>query len=223
MPRRQPRPGAVQTAHGFVQVFIASCSSDDHILPKNGQFPCALWRHGCKLSVLLLFAHCFPRLQLSGLACACPLTGRGGICAGKFSPFHGFSRMLSHHAHIKDGGTSDMWGDLRQEFVNVEAAIRQGDPAAMNKALTTLGEIIEAGSEAEHVWEEMYEAIEAKTKVSEREWRRLRDLRQFMTVQQSMDLVSYLVECVTRHVTDRDTLARITVDMDKVLSSRSDG
>lgn len=123
---------------------------------------------------------------------------------------------------LKDGGTSDMWGDLRQEFVNVEAAIRQGDPAAMNKALTTLGEIIEAGAEAEHVWEEMYEAIEAKTKVSEREWRRLRDLRQFMTVQQSMDLVSYLVECVTRHVTDRDTLAKITVDMDKVLSSKQE-
>ena len=38
MPRRQPRPGAVQSAHGFVQVFIESCSSDDHILPKNGEF-----------------------------------------------------------------------------------------------------------------------------------------------------------------------------------------
>ena len=123
---------------------------------------------------------------------------------------------------MKDGGTADMWGSLRQEFVNVEASIRQGDPAAMNKALTALGEIIEQGAEAEQVWEEMYEAIEAKTKVGEREWRRLRDLRQFMTVQQSMDLVSYLVECVTRHVTDRDVLARITVDMDKVLSGKQD-
>ena len=123
---------------------------------------------------------------------------------------------------MKDGGTADMWGSLRQEFVNVEASIRQGDPAAMNKALTALGEIIEQGAEAEQVWEEMYEAIEAKTKVGEREWRRLRDLRQFMTVQQSMDLVSYLVECVTRHVTDSDVLARITVDMDKVLSGKQD-
>ncbi len=118
---------------------------------------------------------------------------------------------------LKDGGTADMWQTLRQEFVNVEAAIQQGDPGAMNQALQALGSIIEQGAESEHVWEEMYEAIEAKTKVSEREWRRLRDLRQFMTVQQSMDLVSYLVECVTRHVPDTDTLAKITIDMDRVL------
>ena len=120
---------------------------------------------------------------------------------------------------LKDGGTAEMWQELRDEFVNVEAAIRAGDPGALDKSLKALGTVIEAGSTAEEVWSEMYEAIEAKTKVSEREWRRLRDLRQFMTVQQSMDLVSYLVECVTRHVTDRDKLAMITKDMDKVLSA----
>lgn len=27
-------------------------------------------------------------------------------CAGKFSPFHGFSRMMSQHANVRDGGTS---------------------------------------------------------------------------------------------------------------------
>ena len=27
-------------------------------------------------------------------------------CAGKFSPFHGFCRMMSQHANVKDGGTS---------------------------------------------------------------------------------------------------------------------
>ena len=50
MPRRKPRPEAVQSAHAFVQVFIAGCSSDDHILPKNGELAlpwspgrCASW------------------------------------------------------------------------------------------------------------------------------------------------------------------------------------
>jgi|TARA_R110000824_G_scaffold120382_1_gene275594 hypothetical protein len=120
---------------------------------------------------------------------------------------------------LKDGGTADLWESLREEFVSVEAAIRTGDASALDKGLRALGEIIEEGSAAEEVWGEMYEAIEAKTKVSEREWRRLRDLRQFMTVQQSMDLVSYLVECVTTHVTDRDVLGLITRDMDKVLTA----
>lgn len=120
---------------------------------------------------------------------------------------------------LKDGGTADLWDNLRQEFVSVEAAIRTGDASALDKGLRALGEIIEEGSAAEEVWGEMYEAIEAKTKVSEREWRRLRDLKQFMTVQQSMDLVSYLVECVTTHVTDRDVLGLITRDMDKVLTA----
>ena len=41
MPRRQTRPAAVQSAHDFVQVFIAPCSSDDRMLPKNGKFSCA--------------------------------------------------------------------------------------------------------------------------------------------------------------------------------------
>lgn len=122
---------------------------------------------------------------------------------------------------MRDGGTADMWQTLRQEYVNVEAAIKSGDPAALDKGLRALGEIIEEGAQAEHIWSEMYEAIDAKTKVSEREWRRLRDLRQFMTVQQSMDMVSYLVQCVTNHVADREVLARITQDMDKVLSSNT--
>lgn len=120
---------------------------------------------------------------------------------------------------LKDGGTAELWDSLKLEFVSVEAAIRAGDPAALDKGLKRLGEIIEDGSATEEVWGEMYEAIEAKTRVSEREWRRLRDLRQFMTVQQSMDLVSYLVECVTRHVPDRDVLGLITRDMDAVLTA----
>ena len=36
MPRRPPRTSAVQMAHTFVHVFIAECTSDDQILPKNG-------------------------------------------------------------------------------------------------------------------------------------------------------------------------------------------
>jgi len=124
---------------------------------------------------------------------------------------------------LKDGGTAGLWDALRLKFIDVEAAIRAGDPAALDKGLMSLGQIIEEGSDAEQVWGEMYEAIEAKTKVSEREWRRLRDLRQFMTVQQSMDLVSYLVECVTRHVPDRDVLGLITRDMDRVLTAPKGG
>lgn len=36
MPRRPPRTSAVQMAHTFVHVFMAECTSDDQILPKNG-------------------------------------------------------------------------------------------------------------------------------------------------------------------------------------------
>lgn len=120
---------------------------------------------------------------------------------------------------LQEGGTADLWQSLRQEFADVRAAISAGDAGALDRTLSALGQIIDKGSATEDVWGEMYEAIEAKTKVSEREWRRLRDLRQFMTVQQSMDLVTYLVDCVTRHVADRDVLGLITQDMGKVLAS----
>ena len=132
-------------------------------------------------------------------------------------------RIQDLMGQLREGGTAELWASLRTHFTNVEAAIQAGDPGALDKGLKQLGEVIEEGSKAEAVWGEMYEAIEAKTKVSEREWRRLRDLRQFMTVAQSMDLVSYLVECVTRHVTDRDVLGLITQDMDAVLTAPKGG
>ena len=99
MPRRPPPASAVEAANTFVHVFIAE-ASDDHILPKNGQF----------------------------------------------SPFHGFSRMLSKYASVKDGGAcvdgvtraalNKMAGAYFQEAMRKPA--RNGNPGELDQGAAKL-------------------------------------------------------------------------------------
>jgi len=92
MPRRPPRPSAVQAAQNFATYMIAECETEDCILPKNGALPC-------------LTDH-IPRRSARGGRVTDGLASGRRARTGAFSPFHGFSKMLSEHADIRVGGSS---------------------------------------------------------------------------------------------------------------------
>ena len=102
MPRRPPRPGALQAAQHFARLVIAEAETDDWILPKNGTsvpevHASADAQRCCSECVRSFIRGCLTEIVLT--ICGC-------TPAGPFSPFHGFTKMFCYHADIRNGGTS---------------------------------------------------------------------------------------------------------------------
>ncbi len=121
---------------------------------------------------------------------------------------------------LKEGGSAKLWTKGQSALDSVHAAIRAGDSTGMQSGLTELTAIFATGLKTEGAWAELYEAVEMKTKVAEREHRRLRDLRQYMTVQQAMDLMGYILAVLIKRVPDKKQLGLIHRDLDRVLTVR---
>lgn len=62
--------------------------------------------------------------------------------------------------------------------------------------------------------------IEQRRKLVETERKRLVDLQQMMTAEQAMLFMSAIVNIVRRHVDDRDILAAISADVDRLITQR---
>jgi hypothetical protein len=89
-----------------------------------------------------------------------------------------------------------------------------------------LGRTISSGADAEAAWGDVVRAVDDKTRVAAREWRRLVDLRQVMTAEQAMTLLAAVVASVRKHVEPlgaggRQALRGISADLHALLHARA--
>lgn len=66
----------------------------------------------------------------------------------------------------------------------------------------------------------LQQLIEQRRRLVETERKRLVDLQQMMTAEQAMLFLSAVVDIVRRHVSDRNVLAAITADVDRLIAQR---
>lgn len=76
-------------------------------------------------------------------------------------------------------------------------------------AFASLGEVLRQNVTVKETWQELYEAIDKKTWVASREWKRRVDLRQVITAERAMALITAVMAAVIRHVPDVTTRAQI--------------
>ena len=72
--------------------------------------------------------------------------------------------------------------------------------------------------ESEKMWQAIREAEEHLRRLVETELKRLKDLRQTITVEQAMLLVRVLLDSVKRNVPDQDALRRISEDVSVLIT-----
>lgn len=120
---------------------------------------------------------------------------------------------------LNTGEAGLLWPELRKLYAKARAAIQANDPQALDDHLHALGEVIDKGATQEEVWAEIQDTLEGKSRITAKENLRMKDLQQYMTMQQAMTLMGFLVDCVVRHVDDRQIVRRIHDDFGKVLSS----
>jgi len=121
-------------------------------------------------------------------------------------------------SQLQTGETSSLWGDLQATYTELSAALQTGDIAAFRTSVDALGRIIQAGGETAELWSELYEAIDKKTEVATREWKRLVDLRQVITAEKALALITAIMHSVARNVPDMQARIRISNDVRELIN-----
>lgn len=129
------------------------------------------------------------------------------------------ARELDLMRTVDSGESGQLWATLRAGWEQYEKAVAARDADAMGAALRTIGATIERGASDRAVWNELRDTMEARRRLAETERRRLVDLRQMITSERAMLLMTGLVASVQRHIEDRDALARIDADFRRLFSA----
>ena len=120
----------------------------------------------------------------------------------------------------QQGGTAEDWASASRSFRQVVAAIQGGDPQQLDESLKHLGKVLDEGGALHKQRAELQRMIDSKGRATDRENRRLKDLQQYMTMQQAMALMGFLADSITRHCHDQHVRQLIHADFAKILDGR---
>ena len=120
------------------------------------------------------------------------------------------------------GESGAQWTAVRAAFDAFRLANAREDLDQAREALTALGALITRGAADAQAWAEIGDLIERRSRLVERETKRLVTLQQFVTVEKAMVLVRLLMDSVRQHVSDPLALAAIAADV-RTAVARSDG
>lgn len=120
---------------------------------------------------------------------------------------------------FSSGEGGELWRMVREAWAGLVAARDAGDGAALAAGMGEVERLIRSGSDAEVVWKDLYQAIDAKAKVSAREWKRQADLKRVMKGEQADGLIAALAHSVRQHVRDPEALAVISADLRRLMAA----
>jgi hypothetical protein len=130
------------------------------------------------------------------------------------------ARLTDLLSRVHTGESGQLWAELRRAYRAFAKARLAGDDEAA--ALATVERLIERAGQDDQAWAEIGARIEQRRKLAESESKRLVTLQQMMTAEQAMVLVRNMIDIITRHVSDRQVLTAIVVEM-RALSEQPHG
>ncbi len=129
------------------------------------------------------------------------------------------ARLAELLRRLDTGEAGAIWAALQKTWAALQEARRAADTAKMAGLMATLGQLIDQGAADSATWAEVTDLLYLRRRLVETEHKRLVALEQLLTAEQAMVLVSAVVDAVRRHVTDRPTLAAISEDITRLVSS----
>jgi hypothetical protein len=121
------------------------------------------------------------------------------------------ARLADLLSRVDTGESGQLWAELRRAYRAFARVRQSGDDETA--ALAKLESLIGSATTDHQAWAEIGELIEQRRKLTESEGKRLATLQQMLTAEQAMALMHRVIDIVTRHVTDRQALSAIVVDM----------
>jgi hypothetical protein len=126
------------------------------------------------------------------------------------------ARLADVLSRVDTGESGARWWALMKAHRAFKRARTSGDVAAMQEALIAIEIHLDAGTQDYEAWHDVQELIEQRRKLADSETRRLVTLQQMISAEQAMLLIGVIVDIIARHITDRQVLAQITTDLQRL-------
>ena len=114
------------------------------------------------------------------------------------------------------GESGAAWDAAKAALGDFKAAIVAGNGAGLRSAIQRLEKLIERGESDYAAWREVFAVIEHRRRLSDSEAKHQERLQTSITVERAMLWLGAVVGIIKSHVTDRETLAAIARDLQRL-------
>jgi hypothetical protein len=124
-------------------------------------------------------------------------------------------------SRVDTGEAGGLWHHARAAWQTFKQAQAEDRPLMQARAAVELDGLLEQAVGDDGAWHEIIQFIEQRRKLVESEVKRLVVMQQMMTKEKAMLWLSAVVAILKRHITDRETLQKISLDLKALVSDRS--
>lgn len=131
------------------------------------------------------------------------------------------ARLADLLGRVDSGESGALWQSLMAARGDLLAYRRAGDNVRMAEALNLILELIGQGHADYRAWGEVAQVLEQRRRLVVSERKRLIELQQTITVEKAMLLIGAIGGIIKAHVSDRETLTKISADISALVATES--
>jgi hypothetical protein len=121
---------------------------------------------------------------------------------------------------VDTGEAGRLWQHARTAWQTLKRAQAEGRLLLQARAAVELDGLLEQAVGDYTAWHDIIQLIEQRRNLVESEAKRLVAMQEMMTKEQAMLWLGTLVAILKRHITDRETLQKISLDLSALVSNR---
>jgi hypothetical protein len=129
-------------------------------------------------------------------------------------------RLQSLLPRLKAGDGRTLRQRLAETCGAFKSALLAGDEDRARVHGAEMDRLFASAAQTEEVWAEMHEAAKHKGELDSREWKRLVDMRQLITAERAMLVVTAIMDCVLRHTPEPQPRLVISNEIYALIASR---
>lgn len=123
------------------------------------------------------------------------------------------TRLNELIGRVDTGESSELWEAFKKAIRAYSKVRSARDRDKGDAAWGAVLDILADADQDHSAWAEVISLIDLRSKLSERERKRLSDMQQMMTTEQALTLLGAVAGVIKKHVHDRNTLAAITAEL----------
>ena len=119
---------------------------------------------------------------------------------------------------VDTGESGDAWKQAEQALEEFRQALAEQNATKRKMAFAALSVAINNGRQDYDAWNEIHKLVDQRRRLVESERKRLEQMGQMVAVEQFMLLIAQIVDLLRRHVHDRDTLATLSAEINRLVT-----
>lgn len=124
---------------------------------------------------------------------------------------------------MHEGEAAELWVKAKKTYKELLAALKRQDDLESTRLMSELGSILGHGYDNTLAMREVHKKQDLKRKIIESENKRMKDMRQMVSIEELMLVVGALVDSLKKHVHDVQALSAVSNDLRKLLQDRGYG